>query len=66
MKLVHNEIPVEFLRHMPEGMKLVNRHGNEFLVVEDLRSPSGTKLMNDAVHIRCQLGQMMEIQRLLE
>ncbi len=51
MELVHNEIPVEFLRHMPEGVKLVNRHGNEFLVVEDLRSPDGTRLMSENVRI---------------
>jgi len=51
MELVHNEIPVDFLRHMPEGVKLVNRHGHEFLVVEDLRSPAGTRLMSDSVRI---------------
>lgn len=51
MKLVHNEIPIEFLRAIPEGMNLVNRHGHEFLVVEQVRSPAGTSLMSEAVRI---------------
>lgn len=51
MKLQHNEIPVEFLRSIPEGMKLVNRHGHEFLVVEAVSSPKGTSLITDAVRI---------------
>lgn len=51
MNLEHNEIPVEFLRAIPEGMKLVNRHGKEFLVVELVASPGGTSLMSEAVRI---------------
>lgn len=51
MKLVHNEIPVEFLRSLPEGMKIVNRHGREFLVVESVFSPAGTALVTDSVRI---------------
>lgn len=51
MELKHSEIPVEFLRALPEGIKLVNRHGHEFLVVEELRSRKGTPLMSDSVRI---------------
>ena len=51
MKLVHNEIPVEFLRSLPEGMKLVNRHGREFLVVEEVYSRKGAPLISDSVRI---------------
>ncbi len=51
MKLVHNEIPVEFLRALPEGMKLVNRHGREFLVVEEVYSRKGTPLVSESVRI---------------
>ena len=36
---------------MPEGMKLVNRHGHEFIVVENLESPKGTQLMSESVRI---------------
>lgn len=51
MKLVHNSIPVEFLQAMPEGMKLVNRHGNEFLVVEAVYSRDRTPLVSESVRI---------------
>jgi hypothetical protein len=51
MKLVHNTIPVEFLQAMPEGMKLVNRHGHEFLVVESVTSRSGRPLVTESVRI---------------
>ncbi len=51
MKLVHNEIPLEFLRAIPEGMKLVKRHGREFLVVEAVSSPSGASLITESVRI---------------
>jgi len=62
MELIHNEIPVEFLRHMPEGMKLVNRHGNEFLVVEDLESAAGSKLMSDSVRIHGESSIRMGVR----
>lgn len=51
MKLVHQEIPVEFLRAMPEGLKLVTRHGREFLVVESAFSRNGTPLITESVRI---------------
>lgn len=51
MKLVHQEIPVEFLRAIPEGLKLVNRHGREFLVVESVSSRRGTPLITESVRI---------------
>lgn len=51
MELKHSEIPVEFLRALPEGIKLVVRHGREFLVVEELHSRKGTPLMSEAVRI---------------
>lgn len=51
MELIHNEIPLEFVRHLPEGVKLVVRHGREFLVVERVESRSGESLMAHHVHI---------------
>jgi len=51
MKLEHNEIPVELLRALPEGLKIVTRHGREFLVVERVSSPDGTPLITDSVRI---------------
>jgi hypothetical protein len=51
MELIHNEIPLEFIRRLPEGVKLVVRHGREFLVVERVESRSGTSLIAEQVHI---------------
>jgi len=51
MELKHTEIPVEFLRHLPEGIKLVNRHGKEFLVIEQLYGPDGTDLISQTVRL---------------
>ena len=51
MKLTHTEIPLRFLSSLPEGIKLVNRHGKEFLVVERLFAPEGESLISTTVHI---------------
>ncbi|TVQ26367.1 MAG: hypothetical protein EA382_05570 [Spirochaetaceae bacterium] len=51
MELIHRSIPREFLDVLPDGMKFVHRHGNEFLVVEELRCPNGHSLMSDSVRI---------------
>ncbi len=51
MKLTHREIPVELLRKLPAGIKVVNRGGQEFLVIEDVRCPEGHSLSVDSVRI---------------
>ena len=51
MQLKHTEIPVEFIQHLPDGMKLVTRHGQQFLVVDELYGPNGEALMSDNVRI---------------
>lgn len=51
MELVHNQIPVEFLQALPEGMKVVKRHGHEFLVVESVTSRGGRPLVTESVRI---------------
>ncbi len=51
MKLTHREIPVELLRKLPAGIKIVNRIGQEFLVIEDVRCPAGDSLTVDSVRI---------------
>ncbi|TVR03732.1 MAG: hypothetical protein EA403_06400 [Spirochaetaceae bacterium] len=51
MELQHREIPVEFLQRLPDGIKIVKRHGKEFMVVEQVLGPGGENLMSDAVHI---------------
>lgn len=51
MKLTHREIPVELLRKLPAGIKIVNRLGEEFLVIEDVRCPAGCSLVAQSVRI---------------
>ena len=51
MELVHTKIPREFLDRLPEGMKFIHRHGQEFLVVEEIFCSKGHSLMSDSVRI---------------
>jgi hypothetical protein len=51
MELIHNEIPLEFLHALPEGIKYVVRHGKDFLVVEEVTCPNGHSLMSENVRI---------------
>ena len=51
MQLKHKQIPVEFIQRLPEGMKLVTRHGKQFLVVDEVYGPNGESLMSENVRI---------------
>lgn len=51
MELRHKSIPTELLGRLPAGMTAVYRRGQEHLVMDDLRSPAGTRLMSDTVRI---------------
>lgn len=51
MELIHTEIPVDLLRNLPEGLKVLSRHGKEYLVVERLHSAKGEDLMSQTVRI---------------
>lgn len=62
MELKHTSIPTEFITHLPEGMKLVNRHGRQFLVVEEAYGPNGERLISEAVRIHGEPSVQFEIQ----
>ena len=51
MKLKHTVIPTELLVNLPAGIKVVNRHDKEFLVIEELYGPNGENLMYRDVRI---------------
>ncbi len=51
MELQHKEIPVEFLQRLPDGIKILKRHGREFMVVEHISGPNGEDLMSNSVQI---------------
>jgi len=61
MKLIHNQIPVEFLTELPEGVKLVKRKGREFLVIEEVVSRRGQSLMSDDVRIHGEPSILMHV-----
>ena len=51
MDLKPREIPVAFLEALPEGIKLVTRHGHPYLVMETFVDAEGNDLMDSAVRI---------------
>jgi hypothetical protein len=63
MQLIHRRIPREFLEMLPEGMKFINRHGQEFLVVEEVTCSQGHSLMNRSVQIHDEPSICIEVHR---
>lgn len=51
MQLVPRDIPMEFLQLLPEGIKLVTRHGHPYLVMDRVEDAAGNSLMDDSVRI---------------
>jgi hypothetical protein len=51
MELNRKDIPIQFLTTLPDGIKLVKRHGKEFLVVDLVTDKQGNSLMNETVKI---------------
>lgn len=62
MNLVPKDIPVEFLQVMPEGVKMVRRHGHPFLVMERLEDAFGNSLMDDSVHIHGEPSVKLKVK----
>ncbi len=62
MKLTHTNIPVELLLDLPEGLKLVRRHGKEYLVVESLQGPDGVSLISETVRIHGEPSIRLQIR----
>jgi hypothetical protein len=63
MQLIHRKVPREFLEVLPEGMKFINRHGEEFLVIEELLCPKGHSLMVDSVRIHDEPSIRIAVDR---
>ena len=51
MDVSDHRIPLQFLAGLPEGIKYISRQGVDYLVVEELRCPSGHSLMDEDVRI---------------
>jgi len=54
MKLPQRKIPESFLHALPQGIALVQRHGQDFLAVESVRCPQGHELIAEDVCIHGQ------------
>lgn len=62
MNLIHKAIPERFLTALPEGIKFVKKHGQDFLVVEKLFCSKGHNLIVDSVHIHGEPSLAMRVQ----
>ncbi|MEW5815932.1 MAG: hypothetical protein AB1798_11140 [Spirochaetota bacterium] len=62
MRLIHNQIPLEFLNTLPEGIKFINKHGKEFLVVEELYCPNGHNLMVETVKLHGEPSVKIDVK----
>jgi hypothetical protein len=62
LELQHREIPIEFFQRLPDGIKIVKRHGKEFMVVEMVLGPGGENLMSDSVHIHGEPSIRLGVQ----
>ncbi|MFP3959665.1 MAG: hypothetical protein ACLFUM_07005 [Spirochaetaceae bacterium] len=61
MDLKHTQIPLEFIQHLPDGMKLVTKHGKQFLVVDELYGPNGENLISERVRIHGERAIELEV-----
>ena len=62
MELIPKDIPVEFLQILPEGIKLVSRHGHPYLVMDRVEDARGNSLMDDAVHIHGESSVKLKVK----
>ena len=51
MELRRVFLPAQFLEHLPEGIKLIRRKGETFLVIEQLFDADGNNLITESIRI---------------
>jgi hypothetical protein len=62
MKIIRKEVPKEFLKTLPEGMKFIIKDGKEFLIIEELYCPKGHSLMDNTVRIQGQSAIRLKVR----
>jgi len=62
VKLIPKDIPMEFLQILPEGIKLVNRQGHPYLVMDLITDINGNSLMDDSVRIHGEPSIKMHVK----
>ena len=50
-KFETRSIPAAFVRKLPEGLKILSKKGQSFVVVDDLRCSKGHRLLSDNVRL---------------
>ncbi len=61
MKLSARRIPERFARAMPRGFRLVQRQGQDFLLVESVFCPRGHSLVVDSVRIHDEASVKLKV-----
>lgn len=62
MELKHQDIPLDFLKTIPDGIKFIHKHEKEFLVVEKVICPNGHDLMVDTVKIHGEPSIKIDVE----
>jgi len=62
MKLAAKKIPDRFARALPRGLRLVNKDGGDFLLVEAAFCPRGHSLVVDSVRIHDEASVKLKIE----
>ncbi len=62
MHLVPKPIPEHFLKALPDGIKFVRKHHQDFLVAESLACPRGHGLMSEDVRIHGEPSIRLRIE----
>ncbi|MCK5736328.1 MAG: hypothetical protein KAH21_07600 [Spirochaetaceae bacterium] len=62
MELIPKDIPMEFLQILPEGIKLVNRYGHPYLVMDRVVDANGNSLMDESVRIHGEPSIKMQVK----
>jgi len=61
MKLTAQKIPDEFIRAIPRGFRLVQKQGDDFLLIESLFCPNGHNLIVESVRIHQEASIKLRI-----
>ena len=61
MELPVHEIPQEFIKSIPKGIRLIKKNQNDFLLMESLFCPRGHNLIVDSVRIHDEASIKLKV-----
>ena len=62
MKIVYKEIPKEFLKTLPDGMKFVSKSRHDFLVIEKIYCRNEHNLVDNTIRIHGESSIKLNVQ----